>query len=88
MNEVERKYITLDNSERYEIIDETNQNGIKYYFASLVDENDTPLVKSYIFEEVIEDNEKYVIPVTDEERYNALAAIFISNFNKLVDEED
>ena len=88
MKEVERKYITLDNSERYEIIDETNQNGIKYYFASLVDENDTPLVKSYIFEEIIEDNEKYVIRVTDEERYSALSAIFISNFNKLVDEED
>ncbi len=88
MKEVDRKFITLDNNERYEIVDETVQNGVKYYFTSLVDENDTPLVKSSIFEEVIEDNEKYVIPVTEEDRYSALAAIFISNFNKLVDEED
>ena len=40
MKEIDRKYITLDNNERYEIVDETNQIGINYYFASLVDEED------------------------------------------------
>lgn len=88
MQEIEKEIITLDDdpNERYMLCDETIQNNVKYYLATKVDENDTPLLESIIFEEIIENNERYMEIVTDEEKYNSLAAIFISNFNTQVDE--
>lgn len=88
--EEEKEIITLDDdvNERYMLVNETVQGGVKYYLAAKVDENDTPTLESLIFEEVIENNERYMILVKDEERYNSLAAIFISDFNQMVDEEE
>lgn len=86
-NEKELIYVTLDNGKRYQLVDETIQNGIKYYLASEVDEEDTPLMNSSIFEELKEGEDTYYLPVVEEEILNSLTAIFLANYNKFVDEE-
>ncbi len=80
-------YVTLDNGKRYQLVDETIQNGIKYYLASEVNEEDTPIMNSNIFEELKEGEDTYYLPVDDEEILTSLSAIFLANYNKFVDEE-
>lgn len=88
MKEIEKEIIILDNdvNNKYMICDETIQSDTKYVLATKVDENDEPLLESIIFEEVIDNNERYFIRVTDEDKYNSLSAIFITKFNNMVDE--
>lgn len=68
-----------DNGERYVLVDETIQDGIKYFFATRVDENDEPLMQSDIFKCEVENDEFFLTPVRDEETFNYLSAVFISN---------
>ena len=88
--------VTLDGKERWYLSDETEQNGIKYFLALKMDENDEPTLKlnedgelseeSRIFQEKVEGEKTYLVEVTDSEKLKYLVAIFITNFSTMVDE--
>lgn len=85
MNKMEEvTIVTLEENERYALVDKTEQNGKVYYLATEVDKDNAPLEHSVIFEEIIEDGEKYLEEVEDQEVLDRLGAVFIINFNELV----
>ena len=84
----EFEIITLDENERYILVDNVELEGKKYYLANKVDENNELLPDSQIFEEEYEDNERYMIVLEDEQKYNYLSSLFLENFNNLISKED
>lgn len=76
--------VTLDGNERYYLVDKTEQDGKKYFLATKLKEDNTPLEESQIFEEIVEEGTTYLETVADELTYNQLAAIFVTKFNDLV----
>lgn len=68
--------ITLENSEKYVVLNETMYGGVKYFLVMGVDENkDIIPNKVKILEEIIDGNEIYVDPVTDPEMIVILTRI-------------
>ena len=60
--------ITLENQEKYVILNETMYGGIKYFLAMVItDENTVISNKVKILEEIIDGTDTYVSPVTDNE---------------------
>lgn len=60
--------ITLENQEKYVILNETMYGGIKYFLAmGITDENMVISNKVKILEEIIDGTDTYVSPVTDNE---------------------
>jgi hypothetical protein len=60
--------ITLENQEKYVILNETMYGGIKYFLAmGITDENTVISNKVKILEEIIDGTDTYVSPVTDNE---------------------
>ena len=60
--------ITLENQEKYVVLNETMYGGIKYFLVMCVtDSGDIVSDKVKILEEVIDGNDVYVDPVTDNE---------------------
>lgn len=60
--------ITLENDERYVILNETVYGGTKYFLVMGIDKNkDIIPSKVKIIEEIIEGNEVYINTVTDPE---------------------
>lgn len=60
--------ITLENQEKYVILNETMYGGIKYFLAmGITDENIVISNKVKILEEIIDGTDTYVSPVTDNE---------------------
>lgn len=80
--------VTLGNNEKYLLVDMTIQEGAKYFLATKVDDQDNPLFESHFFEEIFENGDYYLDPVTDEAKLNYLGAIFASKLNELLDKED
>lgn len=68
--------ITLENSEKYVVLNETMYGGVKYFLVMGVDENkDIIPNKVKILEEIIDGSEIYVDPVTDPEMIVILTRI-------------
>lgn len=80
--------VEMENGENFYIADETLQNGVKYYLANKVDENDEPTEESKIFKETLEGNNIYLDVVKDEDELNYITAIFLANFSNMLDEEE
>lgn len=60
--------ITLENQEKYVVLNETMYGGIKYFLVmGVTDSDDIVSDKVKILEEVIDGNDVYVDPVTDNE---------------------
>ncbi len=79
--------VEMYNGENFYIADETLQNGVKYYLANKVDENDEPTEESKIFKETLDGNDIYLDVVKDENELNYITAIFLANFSNKLDEE-
>ena len=60
--------ITLENQEKYVVLNETMYGGVKYFLVmGVADNGDIVSDKVKILEEVIDGNDVYVDPVTDNE---------------------
>ena len=60
--------ITLENKEKYVVLNETMYGGVKYFLVmGVTDNGDIVADKVKILEEVIDGNDVYVDPVTDNE---------------------
>ena len=60
--------ITLENQEKYVVLNETMYGGVKYFLVmGVTDNGDIVFDKVKILEEVIDGNDVYVDPVTDNE---------------------
>lgn len=71
--------ITLENQEKYIILNETMYGGTKYFLVMGVDENkDIIPNKVKIIEEIIDGNDVFVKPVTDPELIIILTRILKS----------
>ncbi len=71
--------ITLENQEKYIILNETMYGGTKYFLVMGVDENkDIIPNKVKIIEEIIDGNDVFVNPVTDPELIIILTRILKS----------
>ncbi len=79
--------ITLDGIDRYYLADETIQNGIKYFLATKVDEENDLTTESCIFEEIIQDEKPYVREVNDEHIIKYITAVFTTNIVSDVEAE-
>lgn len=80
--------VEMHNGENFYIADETLQNGVKYYLANKVDENDVPTEESKIFKETLEGNDIYLDVVKDEGELNYITAVFLANFSNMLDEKE
>ena len=76
--------VTLDENEKYYLVDSTEQDGKTYFLATKLADDNTPLEETQIFEEIVEDGTTYLETVADELTYNQLSAIFVTKFNDLV----
>lgn len=78
--------VTLKDNKRYILVDESIQNGKKYFLGTRIDEDGKPVAESEIFEELLSNNETYLLPVEDKDVFNTLTAVFISKFKDLMKE--
>ena len=78
--------VTLEDGYRYYLTDETVQNGIKYFLANRLDDNNELTEDSFIFEETIKDGDSYLYVVTDQQMVNYITAVFTANFISKVEE--
>lgn len=62
--------ITLENNEKYQIINENLYNGKKYFLANKIDDQ-----TETIFEEELEGLDIYVREVLDKEMYEAIISL-------------
>ena len=73
--------IVLDNNERYTLLKETEKEGIKYYFAAGVDENDHIDQRAIVILKLThEEDGDYVEVVEDENLLKDLSEIFKDTF--------
>lgn len=72
------KIITLNNKERYVVLEKVNKDNIDYYYIAQVNEDETDIKDVY---KVIKTSEKngiiYIIEITDENELNQLLPLFI-----------
>ena len=82
------KIVELENNKSYIILDETILNNVKYYFGLRINENDEPTNNYLFFEEMKDDDEIYLIPLSDEKMKGLLLTAFTVNLlDKAYDEE-
>jgi len=78
--------MTLQNDDRYYLVDETVQDGKKYFLANKLDKADEMTDKSSIFEEIIKEGVVFIDEVKDIKLANYIAAIFTAKFIENIDE--
>ena len=74
------KIIELENNKSYVILDETILNNIKYYFGLRLDEKEEPTNNYLFFEESIDNENTYLLPIEDEDMKGLLLTSFTVNF--------
>ena len=83
------KVVTLDETERWYICEETVQNGNKYYLGlELAGNEPTEDSKSCIFKEEKEGNNIYLVEETDPEIFKYITSVFIKRLMEAVDNLD
>ena len=81
------KIVELENNKSYVILDETILNNIKYYFGLRLDEKEEPTNNYLFFEESIDNENTYLLPIEDEDMKGLLLTSFTVNFlDKVYDE--
>jgi hypothetical protein len=78
--------VTLEGTDKYYLADETIQNGIQYFLATKLTENDELGDESCIFEVIPDGEDFYLDEVKEAKLKNFLTAVFTSNFISEVDE--
>jgi len=88
MEKVEKEtIITLDDNTKYALLDETEADNRKFYFAVKLD-NATlnPTTEYEVFEEEIEDNVTYMTPLEEGNDKQAILLDFVNNYMHIVGE--
>ena len=81
------KIVELENNKNYAIIDETIIDSNKYYFALRLNDKDEPTNNYLFFEESIDNENTYLLPIEDEDMKGLLLTSFTVNFlDKVYDE--
>jgi len=88
MEKVEKDtMITLDDDSTYVLLDETEIENKKYYFAVKIDNaTQNPTTEYEVFEEEIEDGETYMTTLEDGEYKQAILLDFTNNYMHMVGE--
>ena len=74
------KIVELDNDKKYVILDGKKIEGVHYYFALRLDNNEEPTNNYLFFEEKKVDNDVYFLPIVDEELRDILLTAFTMNY--------
>lgn len=82
---MKNKIVTLDETDKWFLSDETEQNNIKYYLGLKLNDNNKPSDETKIFMEEHEGEDTYLTEVTDKDIYNYLSAIFITRFDQSIE---
>ena len=80
--------ITLEDNEKYVLLDEVELENGKYFLALRLSENERPTKDYAIFEEEIEDGESYMTLVEDQNLKEALLVNFTLNYEEYVEDYD
>ncbi len=76
--------ITLDDDTMYVLLDETEIEGTKYFFAVKVDsETKNPTTEYEIFEEEVEDGDTYMSALDESDFKQAVLIDFTNNYMKM-----
>lgn len=79
--------ITLEDGETYVLLDETEINEKKYFFAVKIDnETQNPTTEYEVFEEEVEDGETYMVTLEDGDFKQAILIDFTNNYMHMVGE--
>lgn len=79
--------ITLDDNTTYALLDETEIDNKKYFFAIKLDnKTKNPTNEHEIFEEEIEDNETYMNILEDDEFKQTIFLEFTNNYMHMINE--
>lgn len=77
--------ITLDDDTTYVLLDETEIEGKKYFFAVRVDnETKNPTTEYEVFEEEVEDGETYMNALDESPTKQAILIDFTNNYMHMV----
>lgn len=69
--------ITLENNEKFVVLNETFYDGSKYFMVMGIDDNKQIIAtKVAIFKEVVESIDTYIVKVTEPELLSKLTTIF------------
>lgn len=71
--------ITLEDNEKYLLLMDTELEGKKFFYASMVDENNNPTSEYEIFEEINEEDGTYMELVEDAEARELLINVFTTD---------
>ncbi len=78
--------ITLEDNEKYVLLDQVELENGKYFLALELDENEEPTRHYEIFEEEVEDGESYMTIVEDKNLKDALMVNFTLNYEEYIDQ--
>lgn len=79
--------ITLEDGQSYVLLDETEINEKKYFFAVKIDnETQNPTTEYEVFEEEIEDGDTYMVTLDDGDFKQAILIDFTNNYMHMVGE--
>jgi len=71
--------VTIEDNYKYYLADDTIYNGVKYYLANTLDENEDITEQSFFFKERKEGNDIFLDVVEDEEIIKYLFNVFVAN---------
>lgn len=77
--------ITLDDNTIYALLDETEVDNIKYFFAVKLDNKNNPTNEFEIFNSVEEDGETYMDTIDDDDFKQAILVDFTNKYIKEVE---
>lgn len=78
MNIETNNMITLNNNEKYAILEKINFEDIDYYYVALINETQTDIKDEYkIIKIENNSNTNYIIEITEQELLNQLLPIFL-----------
>ncbi len=77
--------ITLEDNEKYILLDEVKVEGVKYFLALQLTEDEQPTKNYEIFEEEVENGESYMIIVEDKNLKESLMVNFTLNYEEYVE---
>ena len=77
--------ITLEDNEKYVLLDEVKIDDLKYFLALRLTEDEQPTRDYEIFEEEIEDGDSYMTIVDDQNLKESLMVNFTLNYEEYIE---
>lgn len=78
--------ITLENNENCLLLEKAVYENNNYFLSVILNELEEPSEDYIILKEIVNEGEKFVERVTNDDLISELLKLFSQNFNKLVDE--